>query len=170
MAKFSASAIQHSPSNGDKVIPGVAREAVERTSPADAILQSWKEIASELNRSVRTVQRWERELRLPVRRVGKGSRGCVVAFRNELDRWLRVNSKALTPPRKGLLQDFTDFFRARQSDEENQSCGQCGSAMKFLKGHIWIYATNIEGSVSVPFCPVCDAEGLESFCRFQIVH
>ena len=35
-------------------------------------LDSWKEIARYLNRSERTVQRWERESGLPVRRVKSG--------------------------------------------------------------------------------------------------
>ena len=33
-----------------------------------SVLNSWKEIASYLGRSVRTVQRWEREFGLPVHR------------------------------------------------------------------------------------------------------
>src|SRR3954452_19862415 len=77
------------------------------THPA---LQSWKEIASELNRGVRTVQRWERKLGLPVRRLGKGPRGRVVAFKDELQRWLRGNAKPNETPRQlALLQSITDF-------------------------------------------------------------
>jgi hypothetical protein len=54
-----------------------------------AVLQSWKEIASELDRSVRTVQRWERILKLPVHRLGKGPRCPVFAFKDELHLWLQ---------------------------------------------------------------------------------
>jgi hypothetical protein len=51
-------------------------------------LTSWKEIAQYLGKGVRTVQRWERMLALPVRRpVGK-DRGIVVAYTEELDAWL----------------------------------------------------------------------------------
>jgi len=42
-------------------------------------LNSWKEIATYLSRGVRTVQRWERELKLPVHRIGKGKRSPVYA-------------------------------------------------------------------------------------------
>jgi tetratricopeptide (TPR) repeat protein len=49
-------------------------------------LDSWKEIAAYLKRGVRTVQRWERVARLPVRRIGP-DRGAVYAFRSELDAW-----------------------------------------------------------------------------------
>lgn len=52
-------------------------------------LNSWKEIASYLGRGVRTVQRWESELQLPVHRMGSSDRSPVFAFRAELDGWLR---------------------------------------------------------------------------------
>jgi hypothetical protein len=51
-------------------------------------LQSWKEIAAYLKRTVRSVQRWERNAGLPVRRMRAGDRGSVLAFRSEIDRWL----------------------------------------------------------------------------------
>lgn len=53
-------------------------------------LSSWKEIAAYLGKGVRTVQRWERELGLPVRRPDLKNRGVVVATQAELDRWLRI--------------------------------------------------------------------------------
>jgi hypothetical protein len=53
------------------------------------ILSSWREIAAHLGKGVRTVQRWERELGLPVHRP-IASRGHVVfAYTEELDRWIR---------------------------------------------------------------------------------
>src|SRR5579884_3850357 len=50
-------------------------------------LNSWKEIASHLGRSVRSVQRWEREAGLPVHRLAHEKRGSVYAYRHELDEW-----------------------------------------------------------------------------------
>jgi hypothetical protein len=58
------------------------------------ILQSWKEIASELDRGVRTVQRWEETLGLPVHRLGKGRRCPVFAFKDELHLWFRKKAGA----------------------------------------------------------------------------
>ncbi len=53
-----------------------------------ARLDSWKVIASYLDRDVRTVRRWERELGLPIRRVrGEGGRS-VFAYVAEIDEWL----------------------------------------------------------------------------------
>ncbi|HYX52219.1 MAG TPA: hypothetical protein VE783_02130 [Candidatus Limnocylindrales bacterium] len=63
-------------------------------APAADVLNSWKEIACYLNRGVRTVQRWEAELGMPVRRPRNKSRSAVIAFRSDLDRWLRQNPAA----------------------------------------------------------------------------
>ena len=52
------------------------------------ILNSWKEIAQYLGRGVRTVQRWEAELGLPVRRPRGKRRSAVIAVAGELDRWM----------------------------------------------------------------------------------
>ncbi|MFN0171292.1 MAG: hypothetical protein ACKV22_33165 [Bryobacteraceae bacterium] len=49
-------------------------------------LTSWKEIAEHLGVNVRTAQKWESELALPVRRM-PGARGRVSADRAELDAW-----------------------------------------------------------------------------------
>jgi hypothetical protein len=50
-------------------------------------LDGWKEIASHFRRSVRCVQRWERNERLPVRRHGHQRGVSVYAFVGELDSW-----------------------------------------------------------------------------------
>ncbi len=54
-----------------------------------AVLSSWKEIAAYLTKGVRTVQRWERELGLPVRRPVGHNRRIVIAVPAELDGWIR---------------------------------------------------------------------------------
>jgi excisionase family DNA binding protein len=52
-----------------------------------AVLGSWKEVAAYLGKGVRTVQRWEKDDGLPVRRISGTSK--IVAYREDLDRWLR---------------------------------------------------------------------------------
>jgi hypothetical protein len=66
----------------------------ENEAPSNQELNSWKEIASHLERGVRTVQRWESELGLPVRRKGRGKRSPVYALATELDLW-RATSGAV---------------------------------------------------------------------------
>jgi hypothetical protein len=51
-------------------------------------LTSWKEIAAYMRSGVRTVQRYERELGLPVRRPTGKLRGSVMATRAEIDAWV----------------------------------------------------------------------------------
>src|SRR5258707_12986877 len=50
-------------------------------------LDSWKEIAAYLNRSERTVRRWEEREGLPVHRLVHDKRGSVYAYKRELDEW-----------------------------------------------------------------------------------
>jgi TolB-like protein/Flp pilus assembly protein TadD len=69
-----AGATQHVPSES------------QQASAADR-LDSWKEIAAYLRRSVRTVHRWESEQGLPVHRHLHQSSGTVYAFKSELDEW-----------------------------------------------------------------------------------
>ena len=62
------------------------------------ILNSWKEIANYLGRGVRTVQRWERDLGLPIHRPKGKDRSAVLAFSEELNAWLQQ-----TPVRSATL-------------------------------------------------------------------
>lgn len=52
----------------------------------DKRLGSWKEVASYLGRTVRTVQKWEKDEGLPVHRHQHEKRGTVLAYPAELDR------------------------------------------------------------------------------------
>src|SRR6516225_9859721 len=52
-------------------------------------LESWGEIASYLRREIRTVQRWERNLSLPIHRLAVGKQSAVFAYPSELDRWYK---------------------------------------------------------------------------------
>ena len=57
--------------------------------PAGPIqLNGWKEIAAYLGRSVRTVQRWEKDFGLPVRRFGLSKPESVFAVPREIEAWL----------------------------------------------------------------------------------
>ncbi len=62
-------------------------------------LDSWKAIAAYLDRDERTVQRWERELSLPIRRVPGGRGRSVFAFASEIDAWLQTRQQLeIEPP------------------------------------------------------------------------
>jgi hypothetical protein len=55
------------------------------------ILSGWKDIANYMGKGVRTVQRYEGQLRLPVRRPAGRARGSVVASKAELDAWVAAS-------------------------------------------------------------------------------
>ena len=56
-------------------------------------LDSWKEIASLLSRSISTVQRWEKDEGLPVRRLEHSKGSTVYAYEHELAEWLAQRSR-----------------------------------------------------------------------------
>jgi hypothetical protein len=62
--------------------------------PETEVLSSWKEIALYLGRGVRTAQRWEAELQLPVYRPWGKDHSAVVAMKSEIDLWIRSRSRA----------------------------------------------------------------------------
>jgi TolB-like protein/Flp pilus assembly protein TadD len=79
-------------------VDSVARDspALDAPRPAgDDRLDSWKEIAAYLKRSVRTSRRWEAEEHLPVHRHLHRNSGTVYAFKRELDVWLASRTSRL---------------------------------------------------------------------------
>ena len=62
------------------------------TSRREDRLDSWKEIAAYLNRSVRTLHRWEKDEGLPVHRHQHKELGSVFAYKSELDAWVSARS------------------------------------------------------------------------------
>lgn len=76
------------------------------SQPEGQRLDSWKEIAAYLGRDRTTVQRWEREKRLPVHRVPGGERRAVFAYRAQIDAWLEGlgdEESATTYPETGPM-------------------------------------------------------------------
>jgi len=75
-------------------------------------LDSWKEIASHLKRTVRTVQRWEKHEGLPVHRHLHRRANSVYAHRSELDDWWNreadaINVEPLQVPSEGSPRAVT---------------------------------------------------------------
>jgi hypothetical protein len=66
-----------------------AHDAGPSVAAPEDRLDSWKEIATYLNRDVTTVQRWEKREGMPVHRHVHDKRGCVYALTEELDLWMQ---------------------------------------------------------------------------------
>lgn len=83
------------------------------------ILSGWKDIANYLHRGVRTVQRYEQELKLPVRRPAAKSGGSVLATRNDLDAWVRAieRQNTLQSQKKGAIATTTEGPKLKMTME-----------------------------------------------------
>ena len=91
------------------------------------ILNGWKEIALHLGRGVRTVQRYEVSLGLPVRRPSGHDRSSVIAFVDEIDAWLQACPKKretapLAEPNCDAVLDTLE-----QALEHARKCQACNS-------------------------------------------
>jgi hypothetical protein len=64
----------------------------ERNTPQKT-LESWKQIAGYLDRSERTVRRWEATEGLPVHRREHEKQDTVFAFKHEIEAWSRLRTK-----------------------------------------------------------------------------
>jgi hypothetical protein len=84
------------------------------------VLAGWKEIGGFLGRSVRTVQRREKAIGLPVRRVKSTGRSIAYALRSELGAWLKEQGIQVASTTEGgwglrllhLLQTIIDGWNA----------------------------------------------------------
>jgi hypothetical protein len=84
------------------------------------ILSGWKDIANYLGKGVRTVQRYERELGLPVRRPSGKMKGSVIATQSELSSWV-ATGRPLDQPHPvtaGTVLSACDVLRLRIAEME----------------------------------------------------
>ena len=77
--------------------------------PRSARLEGWKEIARVFGRSVRTIQRWERDEQLPVRRHVHATGATVYAFSHELAAWRAKRSSLMTLPENANEPDAAAY-------------------------------------------------------------
>lgn len=69
--------------------------AVSQSASA-AVLTSWKDIARYMGKGVRTVQRWEMDFGLPVRRPQGSNKKAVLARPSDLDAWVALRCSSRT--------------------------------------------------------------------------
>ena len=94
------------------------------------VLTSWKDIARYMGKGVRTVQRWEMDFGLPVRRPQGSNKKAVLARPADLDAWvaLRCSSRADQPNpvgsegkrRIGLIELHAQLETSRLLCESNK--------------------------------------------------
>jgi hypothetical protein len=106
------------------------------------VLVGWKEIADYLRKGVRTVQRYERDLGLPVRRPLGHSTSSVLATKTELDLWVTdspLNERfALSRSDASTSNNILSFRRslakmARLREEASQVRHSLANTIEVLK-------------------------------------
>ncbi len=70
------------------------------------LLSSWKEIASYLDRDVRTCRRWEEKYGLPVHRMDGTAKSSIFADQDELDKWLAERTENKYIPKKAFFPNI----------------------------------------------------------------
>jgi hypothetical protein len=96
------------------------RNSAEAAEPASRskrprVLTSWKEVAHYMGKGVRTVQRWERDFHLPVRRPsGANNKRVILALTADLDAWIALSC----------------------SRTRHQQADACGQAASTLRDHV----------------------------------
>ena len=120
------------------------------------ILSGWKDIANYLGQAVRTVQRYEYELRLPVHRPAGKLRGSVIAAKSDLDAWVAtmpsrevpvfLDSKPDPSALIGELKTrLAEFKRLREETAESRQA--LAKSRKVLRESL---ATTVSATAVVP--------------------
>lgn len=95
----------------------------ERNTPRKT-LESWKQIAAYLDRSERTVRRWEAHEGLPIHRLGHQKHDRVFAYRHEIESWAHRRTRFAGEDQVG---------REREVHDLSQTCA--GPANRYLVEH-----------------------------------
>src|SRR5690349_3523745 len=96
--------------------PGLVTSTISNNAPPQQILRSWREVAHYLHRGVRTVQRWEKALHLPVHRVTTG--GEIFAFTTELDAWFLSVARNSSVPADGESKNWREIAEQAAVEED----------------------------------------------------
>jgi hypothetical protein len=126
-------------------------ERRRKTEPAQ-FLSGWKEIANYLGKGVRTVQRYEMQLQLPVRRPAGRPWGSVVATRMELDAWVNASPirEVFRIPANNTPKDYTVY-----ADEIKRGVEK----MTQLRDQMLALRMEVRESVQLLRSTVCEMQG-----------
>jgi hypothetical protein len=75
------------------------------------VFSGWKDIASYLGKGVRTIQRYEQTMGLPIRRPAGKMSGAVLATKAELDAWLAASPLRGTFQTQQRIADFEPIYK-----------------------------------------------------------
>ncbi len=117
------------------------------------MLSSWKEIAHFFGKGVRTVQRWEKTLELPIHRPPGAPSNVVLARVSDLEEWMHRGSVA----------------QAVQGDEANVKDHGISASLADLESEVTILAEKLHARTSFPHASVSAPERIGAI-RVAISH
>jgi CheY-like chemotaxis protein len=124
------------------------------------VLHGWKQIAEYLGRGVRSVQRYEGDLKLPIRRPAGKDRGSVLAFSDELDDWLERSVTKSRPYVRPILLVVDPPTRDQISHRKlSLELEKFNVLTAFSPGEVLATAQSVEVD---GFIMDCHAEGTDS--------
>lgn len=136
-----------------------AAPSTHKLQPPAAVLTSWKDIARYMGKGVRTVQRWEQDFGLPVRRPMGSSKKAVLARPRDLDAWvaMRCASRAELAPNPAASSVSVDSLASLTSGMETARMlrsinlallGEVSASLEALRLEVMALATNLSGEKS----------------------
>jgi hypothetical protein len=120
------------------------------------VLTTWKEVARYMGKGVRTVQRWEKDFGLPVRRPpGAHNRRAILALTTDLDAWValscsRMRQSQTAVPAPQLASTLRDRLR---------TAAELRIAHRLLLNEVQIAMEALQQKLSA-MCPPSPAHGL----------
>lgn len=127
------------------------RQVAADHSPSDR-LETWGEIAAYLNREIRTVQRWEKTMGLPVRRLvgGPDSLPRVFALKHELDAWWQKHEVLRNAPDEGSSSSGQVAVASHTQQGKNEGTPSGISRGRVLRWAALIVAATAMLTILVP--------------------
>ncbi len=126
---------------------GFAVRVNTKATQAD-VVSGWKDIATYLGKAVRTVQRYEMEAGLPIRRPSRRNLGSVLATKQELDAWVKASPLRHTfelsrTRSEGSREAFVDLKKnvaetRRLREEMHGLRDELSRSVEILQAHIGI--------------------------------
>jgi hypothetical protein len=111
-----------------------AHDGAPSVTPPEDRLDSWKEVATYLNRDVTTVQRWEKREGMPVHRHVHEKRGSVYGLTEELDLWMQSRRLSEADPENQPEAEIPPIDQSHHAavDQSHED------AMAPRKTHLWL--------------------------------